>query len=90
MRVTTYLVPLIGYLAMAIGTALFASATGSDTIEEGLVLGLVLGIGFAAAHSLVDASFDPNKPQPWTWFAITAAYNASGLLIVAVVVSVWR
>jgi hypothetical protein len=90
MRVTTYLVPLIGYLVMAIGTGLLAAATGTDTLQEGVVLGLVLGIGFAAAHTLVDATFDPNKPQPWTWFAITAAYNAIGLLIVAVIVAVWQ
>jgi hypothetical protein len=89
-RVTTYLVPLIGYLVMAIGTGMLAAATGTDTLGEGVVLGLVLGIGFAAAHTLVDANFDPNKPQPWTWFAITAAYNAIGLLIVAVLVAIWR
>jgi hypothetical protein len=89
-QVTTYLVPFIGYLVMAIGTAMLAKATGTDTLSEGVVLGLVLGIGFAGAHTLVDANFDPNKPQPWTWFAITAVYNAIGLLIVAVLVAIWR
>jgi hypothetical protein len=89
-RVTTYLVPFIGYLVMAIGTGLLANATGTDELGEGIVLGLVLGIGFAGAHSLIDANFDPNKPRPWTWFAITAAYNAIGLLIVAILVAIWR
>ncbi|HEY7525220.1 MAG TPA: DUF1761 domain-containing protein [Candidatus Limnocylindria bacterium] len=89
-QVTTYLVPFIGYLVMAIGTAMLAKATGTDTLAEGVVLGLVLGIGFAGAHTLVDANFDPNKPQPWTWFAITAVYNAIGLLIVAVLIAIWR
>ena len=89
-RATTYVVPFIAYLVMAIGTAMLAAATRSDTFGDGVVLGLVLGIGFAAMHSVVDASFDPNKPQPWTWFAITASYNAIGLLVVAVIVSVWR
>ena len=89
-RVTTYLVPLIAYFVMAIATALIASATGTDTFGEGVVLGLVIGIGFAAMHSVVDATFDPNRPQPWTWFAITASYNLIGLLIVAILVAVWR
>jgi hypothetical protein len=89
-RVTTYLVPLIAYLVMAIATAMIAAATGTDTFGEGVVLGLSVGIGFAAMHSLVDATFDPNRPQPWTWFAITASYNLIGLLIVAILVAVWR
>ena len=85
----TYVVPFIAYLGMAIAMALLAAATGSDTFGEGIVLGLVVGIGFATMHSVVDATFDPNRPQPWTWFAITASYNLIGLLIVAVLVSIW-
>jgi Protein of unknown function (DUF1761) len=87
---STYAVPAVAYLVMAATIGMLASATGTDTFGEGIVLGLVVAIGLAAAHSLVDATFDPNKPQPWTWFAITASYNAIGLLIVAVLVSVWR
>jgi hypothetical protein len=49
----------------------------------------VVGVGFAAMHSVVDATFDPNRPEPWTWFAITASYNLIGLMIVAVLVSIW-
>ena len=85
----SYVVPFFAYLGMAIAVALLAAATGSDTFSEGIVLGLVVGVGFAAMHSVVDATFDPNRPQPWTWFAITASYNLIGLLIVAVLVSIW-
>jgi hypothetical protein len=53
-------------------------------------VGLVVGIGLALMHTLVDATFDPNKPQPWLWFWINGAYHAVGLFIVAVIVSVWR
>lgn len=90
MQPATYAVPALAYLVMAVATALLAAATGSDTLAEGIVLGLVLGIGFATMHTLVDATFDPNKPAPWTWFAINASYHALGLLIVAVLVSIWR
>jgi hypothetical protein len=90
MQVTTYIVPLLAYLVMAIAIAMIAKATGADTFGEGLVLGLVVGIGLAAMHSVVDATFDPNRPQPWTWFAITASYNLIGLLVVSILVAVWR
>ena len=87
--VTTYIVPFLAYVVMAIAVGLLAEATGSDNFAEGLVLGLVVGVGLSLMHTLVDATFDPNKPEPWTWFAINGAYHTIGLIIVAVIVSVW-
>jgi hypothetical protein len=89
MKPATYAVPAVAYLVMAVATALLANAIGADDFGDGIVLGLVLGIGLASMHTLVDATFDPNKPQPWTWFAINASYHALGILIVAVLVSIW-
>ena len=82
--------PFVAYLVMAAAVGSVAAATDTDTIGEGFVLGLVLGVGLSLMHTLVDASFDPNKPQPWAWFAINGTYHALGLLIVAVVVAAWR
>ncbi len=90
MKATTYLLPLIAYLVMAVAVGWLAAATGADTIGEGILLGLVVGVGLSLMHTFVDATFDPNKPEPWTWFAINGTYHALGLLIVAVIVSVWR
>jgi Protein of unknown function (DUF1761) len=90
MSAATYAVPGLAYLVMAIAVGLLAVATGTDTAAEGVILGLVLGIGLSLMHTLVDATFDPNKPQPWTWFAINGTYHALGLLIVAVIVAVWQ
>ncbi|MFN2484643.1 MAG: DUF1761 domain-containing protein [Candidatus Limnocylindria bacterium] len=86
----TYIAPALLYVVAAIATAWLAAATGSDTIGEGVLLGLVVGIGYALVINAVDASFDPNKPQPWLWFAITGSYHLIGLIIVAVLVSIWR
>jgi hypothetical protein len=90
MKPATYIVPFIAYIVMAVAVGMIAAATGTDTLVEGIVLGLVLGIGLSLMHTLVDATFDPNKPQPWLWFAINGSYHALGLLIVAVIVSAWR
>jgi hypothetical protein len=89
MNPMTYVVPFIAYLVMAVAVGMIAAAAGSDTLGDGIVLGLVLGIGLSLMHTLVDAAFDPNKPQPWMWFAINGSYHALGLLIVAVIVSAW-
>ena len=90
MSATTYVIPLIAYIVMAAAVGMIAAAAGSDNLGEGIVLGLVLGIGLSLMHTLIDATFDPNKPEPWTWFAINGSYHALGLLLVAVIVSVWR
>lgn len=87
--VTTYVAPLAAYLVMATAVGMLASATGTDELAEGIVLGLILGIGLSLAHTFVDASFDPNKPQPWIWFAINGSYHALGLVIVAVIIAMW-
>lgn len=90
MNPMSYAIPFVAYLVMAAAIALLAVASGTDTIGEGVVLGLVAGIGLSLMHYVVDAAFDPTKPQPWTWFAISGSYNAIGLLIVAVIVSAWQ
>ena len=89
MNPISYVVPFLAYVVMAIAVGMLAKATGSDNVTEGLILGLVVGVGLSLAHTLVDATFDPNKPEPWIWFAINGAYHTIGLVIVAVIVSVW-
>ena len=85
----TYVVPALLYLIAAIATGLIAAATGTDTLTEGITLGLVTGLGFALPMTGVEATFDPNKPKPMTWFAITVAYHLIGFLILAVVIAIW-
>jgi hypothetical protein len=82
--------PLIAYLLAAVATGWLAVATGSDTATEGVLLGVVVGVGFGLALTAVDTVFDPNRPQPVVWFVITGAYHLLGLLAVALLVSVWR
>ncbi len=90
MKPSAYILPAAAYVVAAIATGILAAATGSDTLMEGIVLGIVVGVGYAVTLTAVEAVFDPNKPQPWTWFGISASYHFLGLLIVAVLVSVWR
>lgn len=84
-----YLGPLITCLIASIAVAMLAEAAGVDGFGDGLVLGLVTGIGVAGAALLVTGVFDPKKPKPMTWFAVMAGYHLVGLTIAAVIVSVW-
>lgn len=86
----TYAAPALFAFASSIATALLANATGATDVGGGLALGLVVGIGYGLALTAYEAVFDPNKPGPWVWFAISGAYHLVGLVIVAVIVSAWR
>jgi hypothetical protein len=85
----TYLVPLVASFIATIAAAMLARATGSTTFGEGIVLGLVLAIGFAFTLFWVESTFG-NRPKPGTWFAITATYSILGILIATVIVTIWR
>ena len=76
MNPVTYLVPLLAYLVMAAAVAVLAVGLGFDTFVDGLVLGLVVGVGLSLMHTLVDASSIPDEPHPWVWFTVDGASHA--------------
>jgi Na+/H+ antiporter NhaA len=84
----TIVVPLIAQFIATVAIAMLARATGSTTFGEGIVLGLVVGVGLLLTTYLVEATFG-NRPQAGTWFAITGAYQLLGVLIASVIVTVW-
>jgi len=85
-----YIVPLATTFVIVLATALIAGATGTDTLGEGVVLGLVVGIGYAATIVLTTAAFEFSKPRQWTWGVIDASYHVLGMLIAAVILALWR
>jgi Protein of unknown function (DUF1761) len=79
----------VAYLVTAIAMAMLARATGSTTFGDGIVLGLVTGVGFALALTAIGVIYD-RKPQPGAWFALNGLFNLIGFVLVAVIVTVWE
>jgi uncharacterized membrane protein len=90
MGMVAYVGPLVAYLLIAVSLGLLAEATGTDTLLEGFILGLVVGLGIVTAIILVTAVFDPMKPQPMTWFLITAGYHYIGVLLASLIIGGWQ
>jgi uncharacterized protein DUF1761 len=82
------IVPLVVGLIATLATAMIAQATGSSTVGDGIVLGLVVGIGYAAALAANEIVFS-EKPSAGTWWLITASFNVIGLVGASVIVTVW-
>ncbi len=85
-----YIGPLITCLIATVAVSMIARATGSDGVLDGIVLGLVVGIGIAGSVLAVTGLFDPKKADPRTWAAIAIGYQVIGLVIASIIVSVWR
>jgi hypothetical protein len=68
---------------------MLAAATGTDTVGEGIVLGLVTGVGIAFTALFVTGFFDPQKPQATLWVAVVGGYHIVGLLIAAIILALW-
>lgn len=83
-----YVSPLISDLVAAITTAWLVHATGSDTVGEGILLGLVVSIGYMVSLTATTATFS-QFPDKTTWFWITSSYNVVGITALAVIVSIW-
>ena len=84
-----YVIPALTCLLASIGVGMLAAATGTDTVSEGIVLGLVTGVGIAFSALFVTGFFDPQKPQAMTWVAVVGGYHIVGLVIVGIILSVW-
>lgn len=84
-----YLTPLVAYFVAVVATAILAEAVGATSFVDGVGLGLVVGIGYALTLGAVALTFD-RKPQPVVLFLINGAFNVLGLVVAAVIVSVWR
>ena len=85
-----YVIPAATSFVAVTATALIARATGTDTLTEGVVLGLVVGIGHAATTILTTAAFEFTKPRQWTWGVVDASYHVVGLLIAGVLIALWQ
>lgn len=84
-----YVVPFVGSLATALATAILLYALNVNAIADAIVLALVVGVGYAASVSVVNA-VNPRMAKPLLYGAVTGGYHVASVLLVAVIVFVMK
>lgn len=82
-----YLASFVAQFVAALALAIVALAAGADTVGEGIVLGLVAGIGFVLTSLGVTQMFDRKSA---VLQAINIGYHLVGLVVAGIIVSVWQ
>jgi hypothetical protein len=81
-----FLITLLAYFLASIVIAALEVATGTDSIGEAIVLGVMLGIGFAVSAAIVTATYEM-KPKPLGYVAFNGLYNVLGMSLSAVIIT---
>lgn len=84
-----YALPLVAHLVTVAVTAWLARALQVHTLAGGLVLGLVVWLGYAVPNWLLASVFNPHAKQPMTLFGIYSVHHLLGLLAVGAIVGAW-
>jgi hypothetical protein len=74
------------FLVMAFVLDVLATWTGVDDIGEGISLGILLWLGFAATLGLVANSF---SDKPLSAFVIDTGYHFGGLALTGAIIGAW-
>lgn len=85
-----YAVPFATCFLATLATAMIGAASGTDNIMEGVLLGLVVGVGIALPVMLVTGMFDTTKSAPMTYVSIGTGYHIVGLVLAGAILGQWR
>ncbi|MFC4104241.1 DUF1761 domain-containing protein [Paenibacillus xanthanilyticus] len=79
-----YIGPLVSAFAASIATALFVDALQIVHLSDALLLGLIVGVGYAMSISFNNA-INPKTPRPLLYGAVTGSYHVVGMMLTAAI-----
>jgi Protein of unknown function (DUF1761) len=75
--------PLIS-LVITVTSAVLMAALRIDSYADGLLFGLIVGVGYLVANT-VNIAINPNFPRPLHYALISGTYNLLGSLLVSTI-----
>lgn len=70
----------------AAGLAFLAAEVGAESVGDGILLGLIAAVAFSLTSLVVNQAFEG---RPGALIAINTGYNVVGLVVAAVIVTIW-
>jgi hypothetical protein len=84
--VMLFIPTLIGYFITTIVMGLLVAGVGAETMSDGIVLGVVLGIGFGMVGALVNQVYES---KGGSYFLINGINAVIAFAIVGAILAVW-
>ena len=82
-----YLIAFVGSVIGMLGLAIVVQVAGADVLLEGLLLGLIAGIGFVATSQAAHYSFEG---RPLKLYLINVGYPVLMLAIAGSILGLWQ
>ena len=79
-----YIGPTISSVLVTVTTATLVYALSIQKLSDAVLLGLFVGVGYAASISFNNA-ISPVMPRPLLYGAVTGSYHVVGIVIVAAI-----
>lgn len=80
--------PLASAVLVSLALGLVLAALAPPGFGDVLAVGLVIGLGVAAAVS-VNNALTPHTPHPYLFGAVTGGYHAAGIVLAAAVIGLF-
>lgn len=80
-----YVGPFLSALVTTVATAILLNALNISLMQDALLLGLIVGVGYAASVSFNNA-INPKTPRPLLYGTVTGGYHIVGIVIVSAVI----
>lgn len=80
-----YVVPLVSAVLVSLALGVILTAVAPANLVEALLIGVVIGIGVAAAVSINNA-LTPHTPHPYLFGAVTGGYHFVGIVVVSTII----
>lgn len=79
-----YVGPFLSAFVTVIATSVLVYALHIGQMSDALLLGLIVGVGYAMSISFNNA-INPKMPRPLLYGAVTGGYHVAGIVIVAAI-----
>jgi len=84
-----YIMPFIGCLVVSIAIALTMQLVHFASVQNAIVFGIILGVGFSVSTSMVNA-VTPKMEKPFMYGLVTGVYHLVGVVMVIIINYAWK